>query len=213
MPNPWTWDDISHRYRNIATGRYLSARQMLGLRDQFVDAMKAKSDALVHRLAAGDISSQQWVLEMRKQIKTTYIDEYVLARGGRQNMTQRDWGIIGHMTRDQYGYLSKLEQDLRDGKLSEAQASARARMYIESGTQAYERGRSEGLGMPRLPAYPGDGQTICRANCRCNWHIEDVGNAWSCTWTLGHAEHCEDCVTNAARWAPLMIGKSTGYIQ
>ena len=207
MPSPWQFDDISKRYRNTATGRYMSASQMLGLRDQFVDAMKGKTDALVSRVATGDLTAQQWSLEMRKTIKQSYIDQYVLARGGRQNMTQRDWGIIGNMTRRQYEYLDGLERDIRDGKLSEAQARARARMYIESSTQAYERGATEGRGIPRLPAYPGDGQTQCRANCRCHWSIEDLVDAWACTWVLGIAEHCPDCVANASRWAPLMMPK------
>lgn len=209
MPSPWQFDDISKRYRNVATGRYMSANQMLGLRDQFTDAMKGKTDSLVARVANGDLTAQQWSLEMRKTIKQSYIDQYTLARGGRQNMTQRDWGIVGNMTRRQYEFLEGLERDIRDGKLSVAQAQARARMYIESSTQAYERGMTEGRGIPRLPAYPGDGQTQCRANCRCHWQIEDVGDMWSCTWTLGHAEHCDGCVANAAQWAPLLVPKTS----
>lgn len=208
MASPWQFDDASKRYRNTATGRYMSAKQMLGLRDQFTDAMKGRTDGLVSRVAGGDLTAQQWSLEMRKTIKQSYIDQYVLARGGRQNMTQRDWGIVGNMTRRQYEYLQGFERDLRDGKLSEGQAQVRARLYIESSTQAYERGISEGLGMPRLPAYPGDGQTQCRTNCRCHWQIEDMGDEWACTWTLGAAEHCDDCIANAARWAPLLVPKA-----
>ena len=150
---------------------------------------------------------QQWVLEMRQQIKETYSNEYMLARGGRNNMTQADWGRVGAMVKRQYRYADGFARDIDAGKVSGGQIRTRARMYVDSATQAFERAKTESLGLPVLPAYPGDGQTVCRANCQCHWEIADVGDHWEATWQLGVAEHCPDCVQNAEQWAPLVVPK------
>jgi len=208
MPsNPWVWDDGSKRYRNTATGRFLGPKQMLELRDQFLDAKKAEMSVLTDRLVDGDLNAAQWTQEMRRQIRTTYVDEYVLARGGRGNMTQADWGRIGQMVKGQYQFLGKFEQDIKAGKLSPGQITTRANMYVESGTQAFEQGKAVALGLPRLPAYPGDGSTLCKANCRCHWEIEAAETEWLATWTLGIAEHCDTCVQRAQDWAPYRVRK------
>lgn len=44
-------------------------------------------------------------------------------------------------------------------------------------------------------------------NCRCSWQIVESLTAWQCTWSLGRAEHCPDCLDRAAIWAPLIILK------
>lgn len=208
--SPWEWDQPSKRYRNTETGRYMGSRQMLPLRDEFIDAQKAATGDLADRLAAGEITTNRYVEEMRGLIKTTYLDEYALAHGGRNNMTSRDFGIVGNMCRDQYGYLNNFAGEINAGELSPAQIRARGRMYIESASQAYERAQAEvrGIRGPNaLPAYPGDGSTACRTNCRCSWEYRETETAWEVTWTLHPAEHCEDCLARASAWAPYVVAK------
>jgi hypothetical protein len=208
--SPWEWDQPSKRYRNTATGRYKGSRQMLPLRDEFIDAQKAAAGDLADRLAAGEITTNRYVEEMRGLIKTTYIDEYALAHGGRNNMTSRDFGIVGNMCRDQYSYLNNFAGEINAGDLSPAQIRARGRLYIESASQAYERAQAEvrGISGPHaLPAYPGDGSTACRSNCRCSWEYRETETTWEATWTLHPAEHCEDCLSRASEWAPYVVAK------
>ncbi len=208
MPGPWTWDDVSGRYRNVETGRYMGAKQMVAARDDFVVALKADSDLVAQQLADGEISLGRWMLDMEVRIKQAYTDQYILAVGGRNNMTQADWGRVGSMVKEQYGYLEKFATEAQAGKLSPAQIKARSRMYMDSSTQAFERGNAASRGMPGLPAYPGDGQTVCRANCKCHWEIEDAESGWDCTWSLGDAEHCPDCEENAGKWNPLHVERA-----
>ena len=168
---------------------------------------KGLADTLTRRLFGGDISIQQWQLDFRQHLKDIYRNEYLLARGGRAAMTQSDWGKLGAMLKKQYGYMNRFGEDLKAGKLTEGQAKARAEMYFKSARQAYERGRESGLGMPPLPAHPGDGSTVCLSNCQCHWDIRDTEEEWLATWTLGAAEHCPDCVQRANDWAPLRLPK------
>ena len=208
MPSPWTWDDASNRYRNTDTGRYIGIRQMLPLRDTFVEAQKSAIDDLAGRLVTGDIDTAQWVDEFKGILRTTYKDEYALACGGRNAMTQRDYGIIGRQLRDQYTYLYRFADQVENGQLTEGQIRMRSRMYVDSATQAFERGHAAAIGAPDLPAYPADGSTQCRSNCKCHWELRDEGDHWEAFWKLGMAEHCPDCVERSQTWAPLVLEKA-----
>jgi hypothetical protein len=208
MPGPWQWDDRSKRYRDTSTGRFLSHRKALELRDAYIDTKKAEAAKLARQLANGDIRLGRWQMDMMGLSKKTYQNEYGLAVGGRYNMTPADNGWIGSQMKQQYRYLDKFAADIRSENLSEKQIATRAQMYVDSARQAFERGHATNLGLPKLPQYPGDGATVCLTNCQCHWDIQDEGDHWACTWTLGQAEHCPDCVDNSTRWAPLEIPKA-----
>jgi hypothetical protein len=207
MPSPWVWQEKLHRYRNTATGRFLGAKDMLPLRDKFVAVQKARMVAVTGQFTDGKFGLGRWQRDMREAIRTSFIDQYVLARGGRNMMTPADWGKIGQMVKGQNTFLRGFAADLYAGDLSAAQAQVRAAMYAGASKAAYEKGNAENLGTPDLPAYPGDGSTVCKSNCACSWEIVSTETGWDCTWSLGAAEHCPDCVDNAANWNPLHVDK------
>lgn len=89
----------------------------------------------------------------------------------------------------QLKYLDGFVADLRAGSLTMAQATARAGLYPGA-----TRGTFYATRYPGLPAYPGDGSTPCRGNCRCTMEERD-GGIW---WVLHPAEHCGGCMSNAA---------------
>lgn len=97
-------------------------------------------------------------------------------------------------------------------ELHEAQIAARSRMYVSSAREAFERGKRRAAGAPELPAYAGDGTTVCLSRCQCSWELEEVkdaaGNtvAWNAYWRLNPAaKHCETCLGREAKWNPLVI--------
>lgn len=212
----WQWDGRTRRYRVTQagsealgqnTGTFVSQARMAGLRDEFIAHQKVGVNTLAKQLADGDISLNQWVVGMRQNVKDSFIDQYMLAAGGRNNMTQADWGRVGQMVRNQYEYLDRFAVDVANGRYTESAVAARARMYVESSSQAFERGNTVTRGMPDLPAYPGDGSTQCLSNCRCRWVIKETDTEWQCTWKLGQAEHCPDCVERSRIWAPYIVPK------
>jgi hypothetical protein len=180
---------------------------MLELRDVFVERQKAQTSALASRLVNDEITRAEWVKGMRDVIKQTYIDQYVMAKGGRGNLTQADYGRIGAMVKEQYKFLQGFERDIKNGKMTGGQIAVRSSLYVDSSTQAFERSRAESLGVPKLPQYPGDGATVCRTNCKCHWEIQERAGGWDCFWRLGpvKTEHCPDCVVNAGAWNPLQL--------
>lgn len=203
----WVYDARARRYRDPDTGRFISSNRILEARDGFRESQRGGVETATTALVERGASLTQWQTEMRELIKTAFIDEYLLGRGGRNAMTQRDWGIIGRMLRDQYAFLRNFASDLSEGELSPAQARMRARMYIEASTQAYERGRAEAHGLPRLPQYPADGNTQCRANCKCHLEYDEKEAHWEVYWVMSAAEHCPDCIDLEGEWAPLVVPK------
>ena len=101
---------------------------------------------------------------MRLAIKNEHLAQYMVGRGGKAQMTPRDYGIIGAILKEQYRYLDGFAADLAAGKLTPAQAIARARLYILNAQQSFWRGRSQAPGLPRLPPYPAAGDTECLVN-------------------------------------------------
>jgi hypothetical protein len=88
----------------------------------------------------------------------------------------------------QLKYLDGFVADLKAGKLTMAQAQARANLYAGPTRATYYATR-----YPGLPFQPGEG-TPCRANCKCSWEAKSDGYHW----TLHPAEHCDGCVSRAS---------------
>ena len=209
-PLRWLWDQGKRIYRRMR-GENIDklAEPTPNLRDRFV-YMHEQSGWMANAgkaLVDGDMRLNSWVLDFRQRLKTVYIDQYLQARGGRNAMTQEDWGRLGGLLKNQYEYLNRFADDIAAGKLSAKQIAQRGDLYFKSARQAYERAQEISLGMPRLPAYPGDGSTVCLSNCACTWDIRETETEWLATWTLGPTEHCPDCDRRSREWAPLRLPK------
>ena len=205
--NPWEYVEGAKRYRDKVTGRWLSQSRMVAMRDDYVTAYQSRIATLADRVMSGDMTLQQWERGMRREMKALHTGQYELGRGGRKAMTKTDWSSLGGTMKAQYTHLSSFTADIAAGKLSPAQVSARSQLYVNAATVSYERGRAAGHKLV-LPGYPGDGKTVCRANCKCFWDIREREDAWDCYWTLGQAEHCEDCLSRSATWAPYTYPKT-----
>lgn len=211
---PYTFDSQSDRYRDTATGRYVTRSTALEYVERSIGASSDVVTGFAHAVANGDVSAADWHSRMREEIKGEYIRQYLLGRGGLGSMTADDYGSIGGMIADQYRYLDGFYEQVRSGELGEAQIAARAKMYIRSAREGYERGHSRAVGMPfgALPAYPGDGSTECLSNCACFWEFETERNSsgqvsqWNAYWRLGATEaHCTTCPDRAAMWQPFVL--------
>lgn len=200
----WYWDDRVKRYRDPTTGRFIGIAQMNELRPQFINQQKDRLTGLVNVYESEAIDFPTFRSTVVDYLRQTYRDMYVMGAGGAKSMTPSDWGKLGAMLKEQYRYLNPFMDQIERGKLSNAQITARLKMYINSANEALWRGFARDIPID-LPAYPGDGQTACLTNCQCTWDIQQVPDGYDCYWRLGAAEHCPDCVENAARWNPYRI--------
>lgn len=88
----------------------------------------------------------------------------------------------------QLKYLDGFVADLKAGKMTMAQAQARAALYAGPTRGTFYATRYHGL-----PFYPTEG-CECKANCKCRW--EQQGDAFY--WRMAATEHCPTCQTRAA---------------
>lgn len=201
-PTIYVWDAVSKRYRNTVNGRYVSERSLVGLRDEFIESQIRIVDNLSQSLIDGNLTVQAWETEMTNRLRKSYTAEFLAGRGGKNAISQADYDTIEAMVRNQQGYLRGFAEDIATKNLSEAQITARARLYAESSRQAFERGKAATYGFVP-PAVPGDGSTLCKTRCRCWTTIKDKPDRWEFTWHVqGSAESCATCLDRGSRWNP-----------
>lgn len=194
----YIYDSHSDRYRDTATGRYVNRSDALAYVERSFDASRGVVNNYASAVIGGSISPADWRNQMRAEIKGEYIRQYMLGRGGRGSMTDEDWGSTGGMLADQFRYLENFYDEVAAGNLSEAQIAARARMYVNSAREAYERGhfravqntKGEGhwnideskencedciaqqdrgwIPIAEIDIFPGQGLTKCKTNCGCS---------------------------------------------
>jgi hypothetical protein len=162
-------------------------------------------DTYAENWAAGQVSLADFERLFKAEVRDLYVASGWTARGSIEATTYADYGRIGWMLRDQYGYTHEFFQEISQGNLSLEQIKARGRLYVASSRQAAEATAQNAAGMPQLPAQPGDGSTRCRTNCKCGWRIEKVKDGFDCFWELNPAEHCEDCKDRSEKWSPLRV--------
>lgn len=181
---PYHWNILAQRYQDTETGQFISRAEVLTFVDQALAASRSASDTLVTLLADGVLSPGDWRNAFREELKREYIREYLSGIGGKQVMTQADWGSIGGMLKEQYGFLDNFTNEIALGNLSEGQIRFRAQMYVNSAREAHERAHSRA------------GQ---------KWGADIV------TWVLfSEAEHCDTCVDRATR-SPQPIAANGGF--
>jgi hypothetical protein len=198
-PNPgFGWNANAGRYVDMATGRFMPREAVFDIVDQSIETLKLETKNFI----AGVIDRQVPIEVLHRaaiqEIKLAHLESYAAGRGGWAQMTQADYGRIGQMLRQEYGYLRGFMQDVADGKLSEAQIKARFDKYMNKSMTSFHLGaRSAGreaghtkrirlLGptdnhCPQCPGYankevdidaalpPPPGQACdCGGSCLCN---------------------------------------------
>ena len=208
----WSWLEKVRSFVSNVTDRILGRDAVAAVGEANTAIHVTEIRVLIDNLVNDRIGIGDWQLGMREIIKESYIQEYLLGRGGVSQMLAQDYGSIGGMIADQYRYLDGFAADIANGNLTAGQIEMRAAMYARSSREAFERGKGRAWGVPdgKLPAYPGDGSTQCLTNCACSWFIEEIIEkdelvGWDCIWMLGPTEHCPGCLENADMWNPLHI--------
>lgn len=182
--------------------------------------------ALIAALVAARITVREFEQLMTLQIRQSHLFAYAVGRGGLELLTDADRAAINARVNGQIDFLKAWAAALTvtggvvllSGKaVSEAALRARAELYVEATRASLFEGAGARIGLPRLPAYPGDGTTRCRSRCACSWRVEQVegdGN-WDCYWLLGSFESCEHCPRRAVAWHPLRIrgGEVQSYVR
>jgi hypothetical protein len=139
-----------------------------------------------------------WADAMRRNIRAYHTATMVIARGGSQNVSVADNGLLIELIVEQIRFLNRWVEQVRNTPIEErtARLIQRARLYANAGSQTFERFLAAANGIPSLPFYPAD-RTICKANCTCSWSEPTVlaDGSISIHWILREiSENCDTCL-------------------
>lgn len=162
------------------------------LRAQPLTLIRPATDALA---SGGSIGA--WRKAMEVAIRRSQTAAYIAATAERLGVTPKAVKGLSRAERrelearieKQLKYLDGFAADLKAGKLTMAQAAARADLYAGA-----VRGGFYAARYPGLNQVPGDGSTPCLGNCKCSLEARDDG----VYWVLHPAEHCDGCMSMAA---------------
>lgn len=175
------------------------------LADVYAARMRSLSDNLLH----GTLSLEDWHTGMMDAIRLAYLHQAVAGApdSDERLISAADMQRMERNIAEQYRFLDKFAADIEAAVVEEGASldfiPNRASLYALSSGSEYWRQALE-VDLPQLPR---DGNQKCLSRCQCSWELQcdDQGNVRA-TWVLDDAaEHCEDCLSNAQRWSPLII--------
>lgn len=139
-PRPrWRWVAEVRRYRNLKTGRFVSAKQVRIWTEDTIAASADRAAILGHLLGVGRIDLPTWHQGFRDLVRREIVKQYLAGRGGEQALSLADRGRISAVCRDQWKYMDKFANEISAGTLFEPEIVRRMRMYVNSAREAYER--------------------------------------------------------------------------
>lgn len=147
MPS-YRWEPnagASGRYRDTATGRFASGATVRRELDRYLDTADP-AKALAEALRGRQVSLADWELGMRRHIKNTHLTAIAAERGGWANMRPQDYGRVGQIVREQYGYLHGFAADIASGKQRlDGTLGRRAQLYTAAGRNSLYKSKAANL--------------------------------------------------------------------
>ena len=146
-------------------------------------------ELLAEQLKSGLITVPEWQAGVRDFIRVEYNEAMILQRGGREFVTQADWGYAGSSIKKQYAYLDNFAQDIAgdpDKWLNSNRLNGRLKLYNQSGYSALEDFKNRDM---RLAGWT-DERNILGAADHCSGEgakpgcIEVTGMGWRPIGTL-----------------------------
>ena len=145
LPDEVTYDRKSKRFRYTESGRFVSRERTLELQRSFIDKLTEQLKGFAQPLVDGEIGAQRDTAETLKKI---HLNQAAIARGGVDNLTEKDLGQVGATLKKQYYQgkdentgkrygLRHLVNDIKNLDLSVAKVAYRLGLYAKSGKISY----------------------------------------------------------------------------
>lgn len=168
----------SRRYLDRQTGRFVAAKEVRSAVDTIIDKETVKIRDIAEQLKDGKINLAEWQIQTSALLKNLHVAMGLAANGGLQNTSNADLGFIGSQIKEQYQFLRSFANEIYKGTQPlDGTLVSRAALYTQSARSTYEK-------------------VVARAASN--------SGATSEKSVLGSADHCDDCVGEAAKgWSPI----------
>ena len=144
---PYRWEPnagVSGRYRD-ERGRFVASSTVRRELDRYLDTADP-AKALAEALRGRSLSVADWEVAMRRHVKNTHLNAVAMERGGYANMRPQDYGRVGQIVREQYGYLRGFANDIASGKQRlDGTLGVRAKLYTQAGRNSYYRSKAANM--------------------------------------------------------------------
>lgn len=167
----YTYNPDTQRYRDAATGKFVSRSAIVDLLREQVQSAESRLHDLATAYYEGRISAASFVDITRTEVKRLELQNVALGKGGFDRLDFADFGRVGGSLRNQYAKIIGTAQDVADGKVSLPQL------------------------LNRMNGYVGEGRKLYFATLRDNAPRASEGMTTIERRILGNADHCEDCLS------------------
>jgi hypothetical protein len=128
----------------------VARRDILGLLEATTAATEHNVSQLTTAVMEGRITPAVWQEQMRSEVRRQVLAQTALGSGGWDRISQRGYGRGGADLRQLYAKISGTAADIADGKITMAQAMARANEYAGHGRSHFYSAERE-VAQPSAP--------------------------------------------------------------
>lgn len=226
----WVWDEDERVWVNEDNGEAMTPAEMVQVRDAIADGAEELHttwpppedeeepteddgrDNFLWLLFLGLITLTVWEERMRTAVRDAVIAQWLVGRGGVDQLTDEDRARLEALILLQWQFLNEFAQAIATGTLSEAQIAWQAGLYYSDTVRSFEQGHEAAWDYAlQLPAYPGDCSSECCARDRCWVSYVDTGETIEIEWNRTVTESCPTCVARA-RCPALVFYPATGEL-
>jgi len=134
------WSDRENRYY-YQSGRAVPQRAINQLIQRTQASYLTDVVETTNRLVKKEISLADWEKVVAESVRDSHVQMMRIGRGGKDKTYAIHYlDVANELRQNQYPYLRKMVEELRDGKISRAQLNNRLASYIRSSRISYQKG-------------------------------------------------------------------------
>ena len=131
------WDAKSGRYRDELTKKFVSRSVVLKHVERQNGRSKNYMRQQAQKLVDRSISLGQFQATMIEELKRSHIRMALLAAGGKNGVSEREYGVTGAKLREEYKYLNNFVRAIARGELTPNRIIYRAGLYANSSSATF----------------------------------------------------------------------------
>lgn len=143
QPDPllpeYRWNQAAGRYIG-PDGRFVGQQTIRQELDRVLDSITDQMVSLSQQFRSGAIDGRQFQVSSMDLIKRTHLAAAALEKGGWNQLTQSDFGRVGQIVRQEYGYFNNLIRQIESGEQRlDGTLDSRMRLYGQAGRGTYHK--------------------------------------------------------------------------
>lgn len=116
----WTWNPYLRSYVPLS-GKPVDTSGARKIVDELRAGTQERLAKLAEDLQSGKLSNlTQFSLDLKDELRNLYTSTHVIARGGIDEMRDRDWGMLGNALKEQYDYANSMVREIENGTIAQS---------------------------------------------------------------------------------------------